>query len=527
MRRRLVDKDERPSKDVELQSFASESQTTVTFRREAYRRCTSILRESFDASVASLTHEVADTIAVYLTAAVHGEEARVAVVTAGFCARSRDLATSALTEALQRRSVGFLEVNVAQPATCKLIMASAKNVWPGSGHAVPQMVLIIGDGEKSDVDVLREVLAGLVCAHACAVLITTSMWQLPAGLPTGVRVQGFQFPALDSFANAFLGTILVRMPVGIGANTVDAWLTGFERHADPAALLCHVTLAVLEHFQRPGAFLAYAIWVDNPVARQLALDEALYATVSSDNGSNPAVRAPTSNLTPLFKAMRQQAAASRLALEWAIVALGGSPMRRWRVSVSAALPSAIGPVPTALARAAADTVISAIRHTVTPALVTLLHNWCARANASPLVDALPRALRAKVEELAALAAVPMSSNTHGLAEEAADLFESVAACGRSLCSLPFSALVLFDDTDSVCRPFAGDLWTATMDTLSAAQISPVSLTFQIAAGHLNVDAHHWYKSAWLRGQQAPCNHCTDSRSAEFAKVVRDLHLQAS
>ena len=37
-----------------------------------------------------------------------------------------------------------------------------------------------------------------------------------------MRVQGFQFPALDSFANAFLGTILVRMPVGIGANTVDA-----------------------------------------------------------------------------------------------------------------------------------------------------------------------------------------------------------------------------------------------------------------------------------------------------------------
>lgn len=268
--------------------------------------------------------------------------------------------------------------------------------------------------------------------------------------------------------------------------------------------------------------MACSIWVDDPVARRLALVEATHATASTES-VDPIATAGIKDLPLLFKTMRMQTAVSRLALDWAIVALSGSPMCRWRVSVSAALPSAAVRMPTALAHAAADVVVHAIRHTTKPALVALLKNWCARAHASPLIDAVPRAVRAKVQELAVLATAPTSSNTHGLKEEAARLFDSVAACGRSLCSLPFSGLVLFDDTDSICKPFAGDLWTATIDTLCAAKTSPVSLTFQIAASHLNVDAQRWYKSTWLRGQDSPCHEAAELRSAEFAKVVRDLH----
>jgi hypothetical protein len=156
-KRLVVHKNEASSDSAEIPSFAGESQTAASFRREAYRQCSDILREAFNLSVASLTREVVDMAAVYLTTATHGEEARVAVIAAGFCDRSRHLAANAITEALQRRSAVSIEVNIMQPATFEKVAAETKNAGPSNRLAIPSMVLIVGYGDKSDVGVAREV----------------------------------------------------------------------------------------------------------------------------------------------------------------------------------------------------------------------------------------------------------------------------------------------------------------------------------------------------------------------------------
>jgi len=116
------------------------------------------------------------------------------------------------------------------------------------------------------------------------------------------------------------------------------------------------------------------------------------------------------------------------------------------------------------------------------------------------------------------------ARTRGLAEEAANLFKTIATCGRSLTDLPFSALVCFNDADSVGRPSAGDAWTTTFNTLNFVRSPPVALTFQIASDRQSVNAHCWYKSTKLLSARSPRNgDDLDTRSTEFAKNVRDLN----
>lgn len=275
----------------------------------------------------------------------------------------------------------------------------------------------------------------------------------------------------------------------------------------------------------PGAFLACAIWVDDLVAQRLALDEMRDATSTFHDRSCSLVA--ELDLAPLTAALRMRAAVTRLVLKWAMAAHGQST-QCWRTCVDAVLPGVQTAVPSAHACTAVDEITRTIRHVPVQALTALLERWCSCTNTGPLVDALPRALRAKVQELATLSTI-LSPNdmarARGLAEEAARLFKTMATCSRSLADLPFSALVCFDDANSPCKGSAGDAWTATVNALNFVRKPPVALAFQIASEHQSVNAHSWYKSTQF-DVNSLC-HCDDEstgiRSAEFTKIVRDLN----
>ena len=183
----------------------------------------------------------------------------MAVVRAGFCGRCRGVAAAALASALHRANVKALRV---------------EDRWQLNDENDEEAAVVVARAEATGAAGLRDALAALPPHIVGVVVIAGATWRLPTGLPSALRAQTFRLPHADAFADAFLSAALRNLPCAVGARAVVGWLEGYEQHGDPAQLACRAQLAVLEHFRRPGAFLATAIFVDDPASQSLALAEA-------------------------------------------------------------------------------------------------------------------------------------------------------------------------------------------------------------------------------------------------------------
>ena len=177
----------------------------------------------------------------------------------------------------------------------------------------------------------------------------------------------------------------------MGARAVVGWLEGYEQHGDPAQLACRAQLAVLEHFRRPGAFLATAIFVDDPASQSLALAEAA-----------PDLRCEQADMDAFARALRSRDRHRPQATTWAAAALttSGTAPRRWRAAAACALPLSPGPSLDAEAMLRCHR-----RETASPAtLATFPDAWRCRAGA----DDVPIAVAARATELS-LIPYPLSA----------------------------------------------------------------------------------------------------------------------
>ena len=263
----------------------------------------------------------------------------------------------------------------------------------------------------------------------------------------------------------------------MGARAVVGWLEGYEQHGDPAQLACRAQLAVLEHFRRPGAFLATAIFVDDPASQSLALAEAAPDLDAHD-------------VDALARALRSRAVAARVATTWAAAALttSGTAPRRWRAAAACALPLSPGP-----SLDAQDAAVTAVKQASPATLATLLDAWRCRA----VADDVPRAVAARATELAAVAHAVAASEPSKersrrcrfVAHEAASLLTRVSKAGRQLSELPLAPLVIVDGAGHA----PSGLWTATTRLLQTADV-PAATAWRAAAAGLAGDAK---RGPWL------------------------------
>ena len=473
-----------------LPRAAGETGAGAALRRDARMQCARALRDAFDAACASLCRATADAAAEFITAPRRPGDVRVAVVRAGFCGRARGISAAALAAALQRRTIRAYTI---------------EDAWRLSSQNDENTAVVVARAEATGAAGLRDALSALPPHVVGVVVVAGATWRLPTGLPAAVRARTFRLPHADAFADAFLASALRRLPCAIGARAVIGWLEGYEQHGDPAALACRAQLAVLDHFRRPGAFLATALWVDDPAAQSLALAEAARAW---------RVDVDAKDVDALARALRSRAVAARIAATWAAAALGSGSAtapRRWRAAAACALPRSPGPE-----LGSVDAACTAIGQASPATLAALLDAWRCRA----LQDGVPRCVAARVTELACVSnAVAASSpgrernkRNRFVAREAAALLTQVARAGRSLSELPLAPLVVVDGSG---RAPSG-LWTATTGLLQTADV-PVATAWRAAAAGLAGDAKRWALA--VRGEADDGS----DRTVAFAKAARDLH----
>ncbi len=468
-----------------LPRAAGETRAGAALRRDARMQCARALRDAFDAACASLCKETADAAAQFIRAPRREGDVRVAVVRAGFCGRCRGVAAAALAGALHRANVKALRV---------------EDRWQLDDENDDEAAVVVARAEATGAAGLRDALAALPPHIVGVVVVAGATWRLPTGLPSALRAQTFRLPHADAFADAFLSSALRNLPCAVGARALVGWLEGYEQHGDPAQLACRAQLAVLEHFRRPGAFLATAIFVDDPASQSLALAEA-----APDLDAN--------DVDALARALRSRAVAARVATTWAAAALttSGTAPRRWRAAAACALPLSPGP-----SLDAQDAAVTSVKQASPATLATLLDAWRCRA----VADDVPRAVAARTTELAAVAhavasAPPSKERSRRcrfVAHEAASLLTRVSRAGRQLSELPLAPLVIVDGAGHA----PSGLWTATTRLLQTADV-PAATAWRAAAAGLAGDAKRWALA--VRGERDDGN----ERTLAFAKAVRDLH----